>query len=50
MDFSLYVLWDRFPGFNSTARLFQAVQKALRQEFVVDQGQGFNVALAEQAQ
>jgi len=49
VELTLHVLLDRFPGFNSTARLFAAVRRALRDEFVTDQGATFNVALGEEA-
>ena len=37
-------------GFNTTQKLFDAVQGALRLEFVVDQGANFNGYLAAHAQ
>ena len=44
------VLLDEWPGFNSTDRLFRAVQKALRLEFLVDRAETFNDALQAAAQ
>jgi len=50
VDFTFYVLADRFPSFTSTANLFAAVVEQLRVEFVAAQGEAFNAALAVHSQ
>jgi len=52
LSFFLFtILFYSLPiGFNTTQKLFDAVQGALRLEFVVDQGMQFNQYLAAYAQ
>jgi hypothetical protein len=47
--FVKYFFFLKISGFNTTAKLFAAVQGALRLEFVVDQGLNFNGFLAAHA-
>ena len=42
-------MWERSPAFNSTQRLYDAVHRALRLEFAVDQGLAFNPQLQARA-